>query len=264
MSQFRLYIDGMTKPGPGLDPEARARIEAEERHREEYRRKLQAEANTPPRKKAGCGTWVLGALGVLLVAGIAGQMNPSSSGTTSTVSREVVDTSSAPATPEPAAAPELQGLGSGTYLVGSEVQPGRLRTRESSPGCYWARLAGASGELDDIQANGSGSGPLIVDISADDYAFQTQRCAPWTTDMTPMRADPTANFGDGMYLVDDEVAPGTWRASQAEGCYWARLDDFSGTIDGVIANNNGDGLVTISSEDTGFSSTRCGEWTKIE
>lgn len=255
----------MTKPGPGLDAEARARIEAEERHREDYRRKLQAEGNRPARKKPGCGTWALAGLAVFLVAGIAGQMNPSISGTTtSTVAQDAVDTSASPASSEPAAPPEPQGLGGGTYLVGSEVQPGRLRTREGQSGCYWARLAGASGELDDVRANGNESGPVIVDIAPDDYAFQTERCAPWTTDMTPLRADPTASFGEGMYLVGDEVAPGTWRASQAEGCYWARLSDFAGTTDGVIANDNGNTLVTIDSGDVGFSSTRCGEWTRIE
>ena len=111
MSPRRLYIDDMTQPEPGLDSEARVRIEAEERHREEYRRKLQAESNKQPRKRPGCGTWVLAGFAVLLVAGIAGQMSTPSTSTSAT--QEVVEsasggTESGPTDVEPAAPAEPQ------------------------------------------------------------------------------------------------------------------------------------------------------------
>jgi hypothetical protein len=64
--------------------------------------------------------------------------------------------------------------GTGTFLVGSDVQPGEYRAA-ASPGCYWARLS--SLDTSDILDNDNTDGPVVIDILASDKAFQASDCA---------------------------------------------------------------------------------------
>ena len=174
-----------------------------------------------------------------------------------------------PAAPAPAgAAPQPAAVGSftnGTKIVGTDIQPGTYRTRVPSEGCYWARLSGLSGGLSEIIANDNTDGPAIVVIAPTDKGFQSSRCGTWTRDISPITSSPTAPFkGDGTYLVGVDIAPGTWRSSSSDSCYWARLSGFSGAgVRQILANNNGVGVVTILPTDKGFDTSRCGTWTKI-
>jgi hypothetical protein len=80
-------------------------------------------------------------------------------------------------------APDGSLAGSGTYLVGSDVEPGTYRsTGAADEGgiCYWARLKDADGDLDSIIANDVGAGSQIVTIKATDGAFSSRGCATWT------------------------------------------------------------------------------------
>ena len=53
-----------------------------------------------------------------------------------------------------AADPSTVINGDGTYLVGKDIQPGTYGSNNDSSGwCYWERLSGLSGELDDVIAN---------------------------------------------------------------------------------------------------------------
>jgi hypothetical protein len=68
----------------------------------------------------------------------------------------------------------------GMWLVGSEVGAGTYHA-SAQPGtsCYWARLSGFSGELDDIIANGISSSPQVVTVSASDRGFASHGCTDW-------------------------------------------------------------------------------------
>lgn len=70
---------------------------------------------------------------------------------------------------------------------------------------------------------------------------------------------------DGIYLVGTDIKPGTYRGGVGQGdCYWARLSNTDGGLDGILANSNGGNqVVTIKKTDKAFETTRCGEWTKI-
>ena len=71
-------------------------------------------------------------------------------------------------------------FGDGVYQVGTDIQPGTYRTREGSSGCYYARLGGFSGELNDILANANTDAPAIVTIKPTDAGFETRGCGTWT------------------------------------------------------------------------------------
>ncbi|HKN94137.1 MAG TPA: hypothetical protein VJU60_07390 [Thermoleophilaceae bacterium] len=64
--------------------------------------------------------------------------------------------------------------GTGTFLVGSDIQPGEYRAA-ATPGCYWARLA--SLDTSDILDNDNADGPVVVQILPSDKAFQASDCA---------------------------------------------------------------------------------------
>ena len=79
-------------------------------------------------------------------------------------------------TPTPAAT-----FNDGNQIVGSDVMPGTYRAFVNGEGCYWARLRGFSGEIDDIIANGNQQkGSVIVTIKASDKGFESNGCGSWT------------------------------------------------------------------------------------
>jgi hypothetical protein len=78
-----------------------------------------------------------------------------------------------------AAAPKAFSFGDGTYRVGpAGVPPGTYK----APGggsCYWERLSGFSGELNDIIANDVATRNPIVTIAPSDAGFNTSDCGTW-------------------------------------------------------------------------------------
>ncbi len=157
-------------------------------------------------------------------------------------------------------------FGDGTFRVGSDIQAGTYHNTDSSQGCYWERLSGFGGTLDEIIANNFTFSADIVTIKPSDAGFHSDGCGTWMPDNSPLTSSPNANFGAGTFRVGRDIAPGLWRNSDSsQGCYWQRLSGFSGDMSEIIAN----GLditqqtVHIGSGDVGFSSEDCGTWTRI-
>jgi hypothetical protein len=197
---------------------------------------------------------------IALVVALAwcGSKQPSPVSTSQTSTPTSSNTASA------SAGPKFATFGSGTKVVGQDVQPGTYRTRHPSQNCYLARLKGFSGSIDDIVANENTDGPAVVTIAPTDKGFQSNRCDTWTSDLSAITSNSTS-FGDGDFIVGTDMVPGTYRNGGSTGCYWARLSGFSHTIDDIIANDSTDAqaVVTIAPTDKGFESVRCGTWTKI-
>lgn len=159
----------------------------------------------------------------------------------------------------------LPRFGDGTHRVGEDIQSGTYRTREGSSNCYYARLSGFSGELDEILSNENTSAPAVVTIRETDAGFQSRGCGTWTQDIT-QTTESTTSFNDGMFIIGTDIEPGTYRNTGQSGCYYARLSGFTGDLSTIISNDNVDEqtIVTIAASDKGFKSNRCGTWEKIE
>jgi len=100
-------------------------------------------------------------------------------GETATVTATVVKTSTLPAPPpvtvtEPPPPPAVAFAGDGTFVVGSDVQPGTYKS-DGGSGCYWGREDSAGKTID----NNIGDGPSVVTIQPGDFAIRTARCAPF-------------------------------------------------------------------------------------
>ncbi len=175
-------------------------------------------------------------------------------------------TVTAPAIPESQLANTGSSAGARTFIdgsqiVGKDVEPGTYRTRAGTGNCRWTRRSGFAGDAADVLATGTAGGPAIVTIRSTDKGFESAGCGLWTSDLSTITGSPTAPFGDGDYMVGTDIAPGTWKAQDAKGCYWARVKDFTGEPADTIGNANGSGIVTIQKSDKGFVSSGCGSWT---
>jgi len=151
------------------------------------------------------------------------------------------------------------------HQVGAALPPGTYRTRADVAGCYWARLSGFSGSTSDIIANDLSNFHRVVTIESGDGGFESDGCGTWTNDLSALTSSPTAPFGDGQWIVDTDIAAGTWTAPGGPDCYWEREADFSNGGSSIIANDLGvtTPIVTIAATDAGFATDSCGTWTKI-
>jgi hypothetical protein len=79
----------------------------------------------------------------------------------------------------------------------------------------------------------------------------------------------TGCMGDGVFVVGtakNRMPAGTYVSFGNNDCYWTRLSGFHGTnVDETIADGITDGpvVVDIAPTDVGFSTERCGTWTKV-
>jgi hypothetical protein len=180
---------------------------------------------------------------------------PGDRGSTSTTGGQAERAPVTRSTPQPRVVNEA--IPDGVHRVGSDIRPGTYRSRVPV-NCYWARLAGFSGDLDDIIANENVSGYAVVTIKSSDEGFETSGCE-WSADMSAV-IGPGDEIPDGFFVVGKDIKPGTYRTTGS--CYWARLSGFGGELDDIIANDNSSGtaIVDIARGDVGFESNGCGGW----
>lgn len=155
--------------------------------------------------------------------------------------------------------------GSGTVKIGKTYKPGvYVSANSNSAGCYWARLSGFSGKLDDILSSEFGSGQMIVEIQDGDAGFKSSRCGTWKP-IKNLKLIKTLKT-NGIYQVGTQIMPGTYESSSNDSCYWARLSSFGGDLEAILASDfaSGPQIVTIEEGDAGFKTSRCGTWKKID
>ncbi len=152
--------------------------------------------------------------------------------------------------------------------MNDDIAPGRYFTDPSSA-CYWERLSGVGGTLDDVITNefiGFDSGQEIVHIDGADHAFATDAdCGTWNR--SPRAGPPSGTIVPGRWLVGRQLQAGEYTTMSEAGCYWERLRGFSGELRHIIANDfvgdAGQQVVSISASDTGFyADDSCGTWTR--
>ena len=156
--------------------------------------------------------------------------------------------------------------------MGTDIQPdiyvGRTGTG-AFDSCYWARLSGATGDFDEIIANGTPVGQFYVEIKATDAYFQTG-CEITPIGDWPKPTEALTKVEAGMYMVGRDIAHGIYAGFADEGlsgsCYWARLSNALGDIDGVLTNGNAEGQFYVEIQDTdayfqtGCEITALAEW----
>jgi hypothetical protein len=72
----------------------------------------------------------------------------------------------------------LATFGPGTFAVGTQVAPGRWRS-DGGDLCYWERLGGLGGGLDELVASAGVPGPTEVVVAPTDAGFRSFGCGTW-------------------------------------------------------------------------------------
>ena len=156
-------------------------------------------------------------------------------------------------------------IGEGIWAVNDDIKPGTYEIPMVQGNCYWSRLKGFTGDLDQILANGNPIGRAVVTITDTDIGFTSQGCGSWK--VLDKSSKLATEMGDGTWIIDDDIQFGTYEVSGVEGnCYWSRLKGFTGVIEEVIANEIplGRAIVTIANTDKGFNTQGCGTWTLLD
>lgn len=66
--------------------------------------------------------------------------------------------------------------------------------------------------------------------------------------------------GDGVYLVGDDIQPGTYKSEGGSTCYWARQDSNGGIIDNELVS--GPTIVTVRASDFSLKVSGCAPFTR--
>lgn len=177
---------------------------------------------------------------------------------------EVEETAAEEEVEEENSEPEPETYSSGMYEVGTEIEPGIYYNPDGS--IYAERLAGFSGELDDIIANANPDGPYYMEIKGSDAAVSFGN-GGWRLfdDVEKERHEIKKSFSSGIYVVGIDIEPGKYKL-EGDGIYWARLSGVSLELNDIISNGNptgGSAIVEVSPNDFAFEVSG-GEWTKVE
>ena len=238
-------------------------------------------AATPP-KRSRIGWWIGGIVAAVVaiclcagIAGIASDRDGDADADDRTEDTEPADTDTDTDTEEEAEEPD--GIGAGVWEVGTDIEPGTYVTTAGDGGigdhCYWARLSGFGGDVDELIANdnlSSGARGRMTILDGDAGVEFTGNCR-WV----PATEETAVEAGDevtaGVWEVGTEIEPGTYTTTASgdgivDSCYWARLSGFTGEFDELIANDNisggAQGRVEISDGDAGIKFTGDCIWTK--
>jgi endonuclease YncB( thermonuclease family) len=85
---------------------------------------------------------------------------------------------------QPSVVQQAKTIDDGTYVLGTEIEPGTYRTTGASEDamvkmCSWKRLKDTSGEFSSIIATNIAQGPTTITIKPTDGAFESRGCATW-------------------------------------------------------------------------------------
>ncbi|HEY5875838.1 MAG TPA: hypothetical protein VIT64_11070, partial [Ilumatobacteraceae bacterium] len=151
------------------------------------------------------------------------------------------DTDAASGTAGATAGAAVSGVfGSGTYIVGTDIQPGTYRVFG-----YWARLDGERAVIDADAVYENGVGLMNV-VPTDSFVEITGAAHPLASSGI---LDPVADgFTVGTYLVNWDIQPGRYRLSAISGSSYYALLDATGSI---IRSNatDGDTIVIVAVTD---------------
>jgi len=172
-------------------------------------------------------------------------------------------------TPMPTDTPNPNFVGVGIHIVNQDIQPGIYKGQAGTDffsSCYWERLKDLTGELDSIIANDNAIGQFYIEIKPTDYALKTD-CELLRLESIPEHTGEYPQvISPGTYLVGSDIRPGTYKGQAGsdvtESCYWARLRNVTGELEGIIANDNATGQFYVQVLPTDFAlTTECElEW----
>lgn len=202
----------------------------------------------PPRKRRRW-PWVIGIVATLVFGfslGAAGSTAPEPEIVTETVTETV------------------------TEEVEVEVEPADLQEQRDAADDRDGEMDARETELEEwaeeLESQESDLVTREEEFAADQEAEESEEETVSEEEASEEQAPGSTIPGDGVFLVGDDVQPGTYRSEPGVwGCYWARLSGTSGEFHDIITNgfvDDGQALITVSETDVAFETSGCGEWSQ--
>lgn len=167
----------------------------------------------------------------------------------------------------------------GMWLVGEDVAPGTYRPstpivlEESFSMCFWVAFEGASSSDRAVVTSGIADGGLPTVSLSEAHTFYSRGCGTWVpADPTQFfqRADAPTQFPQGVWLVGEDIAPGTYSTvvpfvpeDDYSYCSWSIAATWdTGQYQSLESNSSQDEGTRTVTLTTGqrFDSTGCGDW----
>lgn len=127
-------------------------------------------------------------------------------------------------------------------------------SRGQTPGEYLAETEDVGSGSENEQAIGLAIQYLCP---GQQYAFDNAKSGNYSV------APPLAQFGPGVWVVGEDIQPGTYRTQgQVSDCYWARLTAGGDIIDNSFISAALQAIVIVQPSDALVESSGCGTWTK--
>lgn len=147
----------------------------------------------------------------------------------------------------------------GSHRVGIDVAPGTYFAEFEDGICALSIT-----DIDGAQRTPTFRGRAIVTITESDTLLQVAGCGEWRPHETLGRKHLLNAFGEGLYEVGVDIAPGIYIADRNQGrCLWFKRTDFTYQpgYDGLVTWwRVGEPIVELKIGDGGFYSIRCGKW----
>lgn len=147
----------------------------------------------------------------------------------------------------------------GSHRIGIDIAPGTYFAEFEDGICALSIT-----DIDGAQRTPTFRGRAIVTIAESDTLLKTRGCGEWQPRETRRRSPLLKEFGEGLYEVGVDIAPGIYIADENQGrCLWFTRTDFTyqPNYDGLVTWwRVGEPIVEIKVGDGGFYSIRCGTW----
>ena len=163
---------------------------------------------------------------------------------------EAPTTTAAPTTTRPPVTtttePPLETIGSGTYIIGVDFDPGMYRVAG-----YFALLDEA---MDIVENDGEyGFGTTLVNVpepGGESVYIEISGEAILAADFPVYVNAVMAELEGGIYIVGTDIAPGRYRVSDDDYAYAARLRSMPNGEWDIISNDGNEGSVIIIIQET--------------
>jgi hypothetical protein len=171
----------------------------------------------------------------------------------------------------PTETPKPIVIDAGTYIVGTDIKPGYYRGlggQGAFESCYWARLKDLTGSLESILSNENSVGQFYIHVKQSDYALETHCELTYLNPFPKPSSEFPKSIIPGTYLVGIDIQPGTYKGQAGSdfdnSCYWARVNDVTGDLYSILANDNATGQFYVQVLKSDFAlTTACNlNWNK--
>jgi len=119
----------------------------------------------------------------------------------------------------------------------------------------------ASCAMPSSDANGKHTETVTVAVPTGSTTGSTTTSTT-TSSKAKVPAKVVVGYGQGTYLIPEDMKPGVYRSKGGDLCYWERQRDGEGGLNSIISNDASSGpqVVTIKKTDWAFKTSGCSRW----